>query len=51
MATYLFNTVNSAWIGWSNLFEGIPYGDPYVAVVTFIALFAMTIKVLVNRWN
>lgn len=51
MATYLYNSVNSAWIAWSDLFGDLPYGDPYISSAVLVALFTMSIKVLTSGWK
>ncbi|MBT3990628.1 MAG: hypothetical protein HON14_07000 [Rhodospirillaceae bacterium] len=51
MATYLYNLVDSAWTGYSNLFDALPYGDPYISVATLFAVVAMASKTVSSGWK
>ncbi len=38
--------VQEAWSMWSGLFQGLPYGDPYVATAALFVMFVIAAKVV-----
>lgn len=45
--TYQFlNLLQGIWSSWAGLFKFLPYGDPYMATLAMMVLFAMTLKLL-----
>ena len=41
--------IQEAWHSWSSLFDGLPYGDPYVAGAALFVLMAIAAKFTVGR--
>ncbi len=42
-------TIMGIWESWSGLFDSLPYGNPYIATATLLALAAMTSKLMISR--
>ncbi len=45
----LKNIVLGTWDVWCGLFGFMPYGDPYIASATLVALGAMVVKMVAGR--
>ena len=43
------DTVHTLWRLWSGVFEPLPYGDPYVAVVAMGVVIAVSAKLIFGR--
>ena len=47
--TYQFlNLLQGIWSSWTGLFKVLPYGDPYIATLAMVVVFAMTLKMIVS---
>ena len=43
------NVVHTLWRLWSGLFEPLPYGDPYLAIIALAAVITVSAKLLFGR--
>jgi hypothetical protein len=42
----MISIVQKAWSMWSELFQGLPYGDPYVAMAVLFVLFVLAARMV-----
>ncbi len=42
----MISIVQKAWSMWSGMFQGMPYGDPYVAIAVLFVLFVVAAKMV-----
>ncbi len=38
--------VHDLWVFWSGLFEPLPYGDPYLAIVSLLLIIGIAFKLM-----
>ncbi len=43
------NMVLETWGFWTGLFEPLPYGDPYIAIIVLFSLVAAAAKLILGR--
>lgn len=43
------NAVQALWRLWSGVFEPLPYGDPYLAIVAMAVVIAVSAKMFFGR--
>jgi hypothetical protein len=41
--------VHTTWCFWSGVFEPLPYGDPYIAVVAMAVMITVSAKLFFGR--
>jgi len=50
MLLYTVQTsLTSLWHFWSGIFEPIPYGDPYLAIISIFVILAVSAKLIFGR--
>ena len=42
----MLTIIQRAWNSWTGLFDGLPYGDPYVAFATLFVLIVVAAKMV-----
>jgi len=42
----VISMIQRAWYGWTDLFDGLPYGDPYLAFATLFVIIVVAAKMV-----
>ena len=45
----MISMIQRAWHGWADLFNGLPYGDPYLAFATLFVMIVVAAKMVAGN--
>ncbi len=49
MMIQLMISIHDSWYAWLDLFDSVPYGDPYVACATMFVILVAIARLAVNH--